>query len=443
MKRYQIFISSTYVDLKEERATVVESILKLRHIPVGMEQFVATNDAQFNYIKRVIDETDYYVLIVGNRYGSVASDGISYTEKEFDYAVSKGLPILAFIHSNPEIISSGKSDSSQKAKKQLVDFKSKVSDNRLVSLFKWETPDKLAKEVVVALTNAFTDTPRPGWERITSYDNSELLEQINNLRIENTELKAKLEDYESSNNDASVVENFAWDENIHFIGRSKWSDYENLGVPISCSWRQLYTLWGPFLVGKTSSYSCQSSLSRAIFGDKPPYWQVGDDDYGKIKFTLWKIGVIEVFDDTSKDEYGERVRLTSIGKKFLLQQPYPEQINLDAIDVINTSSQTQQTKNQKKLESLIHELSNFNSNPEAINYIGQTLIDANAFLTTEKVLSQNDLALATRLIDEVLAEAASDDRPQQGTFDPIFNLHKINRLIKVLINNKNSQAIDK
>ena len=81
MKRYQIFISSTYNDLKEERQAVLESILKLRHIPVGMEQFVATNEEQFGYIKRLIDETDYYVLIIGNRYGTLGEDGISYTER--------------------------------------------------------------------------------------------------------------------------------------------------------------------------------------------------------------------------------------------------------------------------------------------------------------------------------------------------------------------------
>ena len=126
MKRYQIFISSTYTDLKEERSAVVESILKLRHIPVGMESFVAANNEQFNYIKSVIDETDYYVLIIGNRYGTTADDGVGYTEIEFDYAVDKGLPILAFIHSDPDSISVEKSEKTQKARKRLTSFKKKL-----------------------------------------------------------------------------------------------------------------------------------------------------------------------------------------------------------------------------------------------------------------------------------------------------------------------------
>ena len=171
MKRYQIFISSTYSDLVEERRSVIESILKLRHIPVGMEQFVAANDEQFEYIKRLIDETDYYVLLIGNRYGSIASDGISYTEKEFDYAVSKGVPVLAFIHSSPESLPANKSDKSAIARKQLQKFREKVKTNRLVSMFSWDSPASLSREVVVALTNAINDQPRPGWERANEHSN--------------------------------------------------------------------------------------------------------------------------------------------------------------------------------------------------------------------------------------------------------------------------------
>ena len=165
MKRYQIFVSSTYSDLIEERQAVLESILKLRHIPVGMEQFVAANDEQFGYIQRLIDETDYYVILIGNRYGSIASDGVSYTEKEFDYAVSKGIPILAFIHSSPDSLPANKSEKTASARKQLTRFREKVMNNRLVSLFSWDSPVSLSREVVVALTIAINDYPRPGWER--------------------------------------------------------------------------------------------------------------------------------------------------------------------------------------------------------------------------------------------------------------------------------------
>jgi hypothetical protein len=40
-KKFQIFVSSTFVDLEDERRAVIEAILDLGHIPIGMEAFQA------------------------------------------------------------------------------------------------------------------------------------------------------------------------------------------------------------------------------------------------------------------------------------------------------------------------------------------------------------------------------------------------------------------
>jgi hypothetical protein len=46
-KRYQIFISPTFVDLQDERQSVLRAILELDHMPAGMELFPATDDSSF------------------------------------------------------------------------------------------------------------------------------------------------------------------------------------------------------------------------------------------------------------------------------------------------------------------------------------------------------------------------------------------------------------
>jgi hypothetical protein len=79
-KKYQVFISSTYIDLQEERQEVMNALLELDCIPSGMELFPATNEEQWDLIKDVIDECDYYVLILGGRYGSLDSDNMGYME---------------------------------------------------------------------------------------------------------------------------------------------------------------------------------------------------------------------------------------------------------------------------------------------------------------------------------------------------------------------------
>ncbi|MCD4722204.1 MAG: DUF4062 domain-containing protein [Desulfobacula sp.] len=94
--KYQVFISSTYDDLKKARTKIIETILKLYHLPVGMEMFSADDDEQWDVIKETINFSDYYIVIIGHRYGSETDTGISYTEKEYDYAKNKKIPILSY-----------------------------------------------------------------------------------------------------------------------------------------------------------------------------------------------------------------------------------------------------------------------------------------------------------------------------------------------------------
>ena len=67
-KKYQIFISSTYKDLIEARSKVRDAILSMMHFPVGMEMFNAADEEQWEIIQETIDSSDYYVLILGQRY---------------------------------------------------------------------------------------------------------------------------------------------------------------------------------------------------------------------------------------------------------------------------------------------------------------------------------------------------------------------------------------
>ena len=92
-KKLQVFVSSTYTDLIEERQAAVEAILDAGHIPAGMELFKAGNESQLKTIYKWIDQSDVYMLILGGRYGSIENKtGKSYTQLEYEYALSKGIP---------------------------------------------------------------------------------------------------------------------------------------------------------------------------------------------------------------------------------------------------------------------------------------------------------------------------------------------------------------
>ena len=175
-KKYQIFISSTYLDLIEERQKVIDIILSSEHIPIGMEMFNASNSAQWEVIKRTIDSSDYYVLIVAHKYGSIEeSSGISYTEKEYDYAKSTGIPVLCFLVDDTIELQHSKYESDNEKKDKLNEFKNKIRKN-LVKY--WKTSDALASLVNVALTSAYKTDPRPGWIRNTAQTITNSLAEI-------------------------------------------------------------------------------------------------------------------------------------------------------------------------------------------------------------------------------------------------------------------------
>lgn len=188
MVKYQIFVSSTYDDLKEERSQVIKAILEMGHIPVGMEMFSAADEEQWKIIARQIDETDYYVVIVGNRYGSVVG-GISYTEKEFDYAVSKGIPVLGFVIDSSVDSLAKHVDTAEEKVAALGKFKSKVKQ-RPVGF--WKTTEELHGKVSIALMKAFNTTPRIGWTRATDVAGPEVTQELSRLSRENSELRNEL-----------------------------------------------------------------------------------------------------------------------------------------------------------------------------------------------------------------------------------------------------------
>lgn len=97
-KKLQVFISSTYTDLSNERQAAVEAILSAGHIPAGMELFSASSESQLEVIKRWISESDVFLLILGGRYGSIElNTQKSYIQLEYEYALEIGIPFFSII----------------------------------------------------------------------------------------------------------------------------------------------------------------------------------------------------------------------------------------------------------------------------------------------------------------------------------------------------------
>ncbi|MGE7810510.1 DUF4062 domain-containing protein [Lysinibacillus capsici] len=186
-KKYQVFISSTYTDLVQAREKISKQILTLYHFPIGMEMFSAGDDDQWTVITNTIDKSDYYIIILGHRYGSLAEDGLSFTEKEYDYAKSKGIPIMAFIKDRDVPTSTSERETNYENIEKLDKFIEKAKLNKMCDF--WKNEDELAAKVTAALFKAFYSTPRIGWVRGDSMDTTKMLEEIAFLKSENQKLK--------------------------------------------------------------------------------------------------------------------------------------------------------------------------------------------------------------------------------------------------------------
>lgn len=191
-KKYQIFISSTYEDLKEERRKVQDTILSMQQFPIGMEMFSAADGEQWEIIRETIDSSDYYVLIIGHRYGSVIEEGeytgISYTQKEFRYALEQKIPILAFLIDNSVAVTLEKMEQDADKREKLEQFKDEVKSGRMVQW--WTSKDDLANKVSIALTKEINRGKRPGWIRADEHEKihkfkEEFSEIINTVQNDN------------------------------------------------------------------------------------------------------------------------------------------------------------------------------------------------------------------------------------------------------------------
>lgn len=187
-RRYQVFVSSTFLDLVEERKEVMQALLELDCIPSGMELFQAADEDQWSLIKRVIDDCDYYLVIIGGRYGSVSAEGVSFTEMEYRYALETGKPSIAFLHDNPGNISADKTEETPQGREKLESFR-ELCQQKVVRF--WNSPEGLGSVVSRSIIKLIKERPAVGWVRGDALLSDDASQEIIRLRQQIDELRSR------------------------------------------------------------------------------------------------------------------------------------------------------------------------------------------------------------------------------------------------------------
>jgi hypothetical protein len=217
-KKLQVFISSTFDDLKEERQAAVEAVLMAGHIPAGMELFAAGDESQMNVIKRWIDESDVYLLILGGRYGSVEPKSqMSYTHLEYEYAVDTNKSLFAIVISPDGIEAKVKAFGTKVIE---TEHSEKLAGLRKLVLSKmvkfWTDPRDIKLAILETLSEFSHRVDLVGWvPGSEAVNGSTILEEMARLTKENAELQQKLQ--QTSNSQTLGYSSLSFGEMFHLL----------------------------------------------------------------------------------------------------------------------------------------------------------------------------------------------------------------------------------
>jgi len=368
-KRYQIFVSSTYEDLRLERQAVMNALLELDCIPSGMELFPAADNDQWSLIKQVIDDCDYYIAIIGGRYGSVGPDGIGYTEMEYRYAESKGKPIIAFLHENPGKISAEKTDQDDKKRDLLHNFRA-LAEKKMCKY--WTNPDNLQSQIIVSLNKLFRTHPSIGWVRADQLPDEDANSEILSLRRKIDELESELESVRKiplEDTKELAQGNDLFSIRFLFIANSDKLSSKTYEYQFRASWNELFSCVAPLLIDESAENIVKDRLNFLIakknktilkkmtqfesyltFSD----FQINQEDFETIKLQLIALNLImkspKSHSITDKNQY---LSLATYGKNLLIKlrairrSELEDKINMENTEPVLVSTNLEQDYSQE------------------------------------------------------------------------------------------------
>lgn len=315
-KKYQVFVSSTYEDLQEERKKVMDALLQMNCFPIGMEYFNASDDSQWEVIKSLIRECDYYVLIVAGRYGSIEEEsGKSYTQKEFEYAIEQGVPVISFVHKRPDSLPTAKYEQDTLKREKLEKFKSCVQ-KKLCKM--WENADGLSSQVVLSLTSLIKNHPRTGWVKADEVSSVEANKELISLRKENDLLKSKIralsfqvpkgtEKYKQGDDKFMIRYTMSFDP---FAGESGEKNHKK-----EFTWNKIFLSIATTLLKPVSEQTLKDKLEERLLGE---YYDINEEDFQTILIQLMALKLIT--SDTIKYEGVNTFWImTEYGKNLMIQ----------------------------------------------------------------------------------------------------------------------------
>jgi len=126
----KVFISSTFLDLKDYRALLSKAVMDAGMKPLLIENLSAGENIK-DAIVEEINQADIFIIIIGFRLGVLQNSKTTWLEYEYQVALEKQKPILAFMLSDETLIKQSEIDRDQNL---VAKFRQKILDNYYVSI---------------------------------------------------------------------------------------------------------------------------------------------------------------------------------------------------------------------------------------------------------------------------------------------------------------------
>ena len=148
----RVFISSTFLDLKLERAAIRDVLLRMGFSLLAMEYFGSDSMPPMTRSLSLLENATIYLGIIAHRYGRIVEDtGKSITHMEYDKARQMNIATLVYIKDSKVAVEPTEQfiDFDETQRRSLGTFKEQILSENTVTYFK--TPDELAAIVAADL----------------------------------------------------------------------------------------------------------------------------------------------------------------------------------------------------------------------------------------------------------------------------------------------------
>ena len=252
-------------------------------------------------------------MIIGGRYGSLAPDGLSFTEKEYRYALENGKPIIAFLHKDPGALPDKRTEQLSEGKTKLEAFRT-LARQKMVR--PWSSPVELGSVVSRSVIMLIKNNPAIGWVRADEVPDENATLEMLRLRKQVEELDKLLgaartqapegtQDFAQGNDNHEIVFQFEASD----LPRSKFDfdpPTQTHTEKFTCSWNVIFSTIAPLMINESREYELFETLNEFIKGStinrlktQPAYagkvlshFKILESDFHTIKIQLRALGLI-------------------------------------------------------------------------------------------------------------------------------------------------------